>query len=622
MEYRFDLDSLRGIALLFVFIYHFNKNILPSGYIGVDIFFILSGYVITLSNTRKVPWIDFYSKRIVRLYPQQILCLYIVFIKVCRVKSVTFTAEVDNIISSLLGYSNYHFYFISIDYLQSFNSPSNVLHFWSLSVENQFYLYYPLLIYVFKFIYFYLILYILLIVLCIYESIYYSKYAYYSLSSRINEFILGLLLTFSFNLKYFINKNYILLGLIIISSIDRKWIKLSFPLPFLFIVESFISYLIINKKDNNNLLNSKILNKLGKISYSFYLFHYPIINSISKRNLKYFVYIFLVILLISIFTTNFIEKPLRISKHIYILSIILMIVITFFLIVLKESKLKYRNYISIIIHNSKNNKENDNSYLIQTPSNVNYNWNCNYYHKLCWCPFLKNDNKHNEKYIFANIFKKNVLFLIGDSHLEQWSFLIYPYARMQGYTLLELYCNMKYIESENYDWLFGILNQFKNKHYAVISNLLYQNLSSISFQKYINNLLNSFKFIYIIQDTPHFDNNPNNCLIQNVNKFLCFGIINNNASIVKYPIINNKRLFYIDLNDYICNKGKCPFIYNGYPVYKDSNHLNLNFTYFLKNVFFIKGFELDKVNDSSSLLCNTAVWCRRDWSLNHFENKC
>lgn len=222
MEYRFDLDSLRGIALLFVFIYHFNKNILPSGYIGVDIFFILSGYVITLSNTRKVPWIDFYSKRIVRLYPQQILCLYIVFIKVCRVKSVTFTAEVDNIISSLLGYSNYHFYFISIDYLQSFNSPSNVLHFWSLSVENQFYLYYPLLIYVFKFIYFYLILYILLIVLCIYESIYYSKYAYYSLSSRINEFILGLLLTFSFNLKYFINKNYILLGLIIISSIDRK----------------------------------------------------------------------------------------------------------------------------------------------------------------------------------------------------------------------------------------------------------------------------------------------------------------------------------------------------------------------------------------------------------------
>lgn len=222
MEYRYDLDSLRGIALLLVFIYHFNNNILPNGYIGVDIFFILSGYVITSSHFKYTKWIDFYSKRITRLYPQQILCLSFVFAKVSKVKLVGFIKEIDNILSSLLGYSNYHFYFISIDYLQSFNSPSNVLHFWSLSVENQFYLLYPTLVYVIQFIYFYFLLFVFLISISLYESIKYSKFAYYSLSSRINEFILGSLLTYPINFKYKINKNYIVIALTTISCIGRK----------------------------------------------------------------------------------------------------------------------------------------------------------------------------------------------------------------------------------------------------------------------------------------------------------------------------------------------------------------------------------------------------------------
>lgn len=315
MEYRFDLDSIRGIALLFVFIYHFNKTLLPSGYIGVDIFFILSGYVITLSNLNNITWADFYTKRIVRLYPQQILCLVIVFVKYNKVKLVNFTSEIDNIISSLLGYSNYHFYFISIDYLNSFNSPSNLLHFWSLSVENQYYLLYPLLLHLFRIVNIYFVVYLVFIALCIYESINYYSFAYYSLSSRINEFMFGSLLTLSFNVKHNINKNLIISLLVIISFIDRKWIKLSFPLPFLFIFQPFISYLIISRNGHGCILNSKILNILGKISYSFYLFHYPIINDISNKNMKNLIHIFFKTILVSIITTYFFEKPLRILTH-------------------------------------------------------------------------------------------------------------------------------------------------------------------------------------------------------------------------------------------------------------------------------------------------------------------
>lgn len=350
------------------------------------------------------------------------------------------------------------------------------------------------------------------------------------------------------------------------------------------------------------------------------MYHYPLLNFIPHRNIKYFLYLLIIISSTSIFTTYLLEKPLRTSNNKYILSIIIITLNILFILILINSKSKYRKYISSIIHSNNYNRENENSFILQSPFDVNYNWKCNYYHKLCWCPFFRNNNLHNEEYILKNIFKKKVLFLIGDSHLEQWSFLIYPYSHTQGYTLLNLYCNLNYIEYGKYDWLFGILNQFRNKYYAIISNYLYTNLSSISFNKYIYELLNSFKLIYIIQDTPHYKHNPNNCLIQNVNKLICFGILNKNVSIIKYPSINDKRLFYIDLNNYICDNGKCPFIYKGYPVYKDNNHLNLNFTYFLKDHFFQKGFKLNKVNDSSNVICDTAVWCRRDW--NRKWNKC
>lgn len=104
-----------------------------------------------------------------------------------------------------------------------------------------------------------------------------------------------------------------------------------------------------------------------------------------------------------------------------------------------KSKSKFRKEIA----STKYNKENDNSYIVQSHSDVYYVWECVYFYNLCWCPFFKNHNEHNEKYIYEKILNKKVLFLIGDSHLEQWSFLIYPYTHRQGYTILFLYCNME-----------------------------------------------------------------------------------------------------------------------------------------------------------------------------------
>lgn len=615
MKYRIDLDSLRAVSMLFVFIYHYNMNILPSGYIGVDIFLVLSGYFNTLTNnsSKKINWIDFYCKRIIRLYPSQLLCLFAVYFNLMQSFAVNFKQEVNYVLGALLGYSNYLFYYSSLDYFQSFNSPSKVLHFWSLSLENQFYLLFPLLYIVIKYKFIFIALLIMLIAISTFESIYYSKLAYYSLSSRLNEFIYGSFLSICNFYTKPINKDFLVLIIIFVTFVNRIKYGIYFPIPFIFLIYPSLYFIIKNDSDSGVLLGSEFLKNLGTISYSFYLFHFPVILYNDKRCLKVFVLKFLITLFLSILSTNLIENYIRSILHKRLISALLFLIIVFFSLILIDSKKKYdmklKSYINIRSYN--------NSYMVQSPEDVDFNWSCNLYYKMCWCPFLNNRNQHNEKYLYDNIFGKNVLFLMGDSHLEQWYYLISPYAIKMGYTLLQLYCYTRFIGTHNCDWIFTLLNKFNNKYYAIVSQFLQNNQDKV-LTMYIKRLMNIFKFVYVIQDTPHFPYNPNDCLIKQTNKLKCFSILNINSSLIKFPLIKNDRIKYLDFSDFICEDRVCPFIYKGYPVYKDTNHLNLNFTYLLKDIFFRRGFKLNKVNNSGSI-CNSVIWCREDFSLNVFS---
>ena len=100
-RYRPEIDGLRGLAVLVVVINHFNKNILSSGYLGVDIFFVISGFVITSSfssigHKRFWPFItEFFFKRIKRLYPVLLIFLLIASIILCFFHPYP-SGEVDN----------------------------------------------------------------------------------------------------------------------------------------------------------------------------------------------------------------------------------------------------------------------------------------------------------------------------------------------------------------------------------------------------------------------------------------------------------------------------------------------------------------------------------------------
>ena len=164
LNYRKEIDGLRGIAVLGVIIYHvefFYKDIkfLSGGYLGVDIFFVISGYLITLLilkeliSTNTFSLKNFFFRRGKRILPALFLMIFTsIFFAWFYLTPKSFLEYSNSIISSIFFYSNYFFYFQDLIYSSEDSLLKPLLHTWSLAVEEQFYIIFPLIM-IFVFIY-------------------------------------------------------------------------------------------------------------------------------------------------------------------------------------------------------------------------------------------------------------------------------------------------------------------------------------------------------------------------------------------------------------------------------------------------------------------------------------
>ncbi|MEK4418607.1 acyltransferase family protein [Bacillus sp. FSL K6-0268] len=151
-RYMVGLDSLRGLAIMAVILYHINFNWMPGGFLGVTVFFVLSGYLITdilVTEWRKNKRIDlkkFWFSRARRLLPGMLVMLVITFAWIAIFHSSLLETMRDDSLAALFYVSNWWYIYHKLSYFDNFNQPSPLNHFWSLAVEEQFYVVWPFII--------------------------------------------------------------------------------------------------------------------------------------------------------------------------------------------------------------------------------------------------------------------------------------------------------------------------------------------------------------------------------------------------------------------------------------------------------------------------------------------
>ena len=304
INYRPEIDGLRAIAVGVVILYHaeiiINGNTLfKGGFIGVDIFFVISGYLITsiimneLTHNNSFSFIHFYERRIRRIIPVLlfIILLSIPFAWIC-LTPITFVDFSKSILFSLGFTSNLYFYFSGQEYGALSGLYKPFLHTWSLSVEEQFYLIFPVMLFmIFKYLrkkifLIFLSISFISLVFAHYGSINFTALNFYILPSRAWELLFGALISYEENHRKFfdnsLNKNFIFpkIGVFLIVY-SVLFFQSGDGFPSIYSIIPVIGTVLIIRYANKEelitkILSSKIFVGIGLISYSLYLWHYPI----------------------------------------------------------------------------------------------------------------------------------------------------------------------------------------------------------------------------------------------------------------------------------------------------------------------------------------------------------
>ena len=329
--YRHDINSLRFFAVLLVFFSHISVSGFANGFIGVDIFFVISGFFITTLLNQKLnkrEILDFLIRRIKRLIPNLFLiCFLIFFCSLIFLPDYVLKNLYLNFFSSIFGFANINFIVQSKDYFGPSSEINPFLHIWSLSVEKHFYIIF-LIIFIFFSNYFKKLKFIFILVISILSLLLSMdlsgiNHFYYLTPLRIFEFGIGCLACMlsieikrkTQNILSIIAITILILSMMLIDSNKGiPGLQVFFPCFATGVI------LITPHSKFNELIASKPLSYLGKLSYLIYLIHWPLIIFLSfhfKLTLELKITIFLVTLLSSSFLYHFYEKKMRFEKKIF-----------------------------------------------------------------------------------------------------------------------------------------------------------------------------------------------------------------------------------------------------------------------------------------------------------------
>ncbi|SDE87507.1 acyltransferase family protein [Epilithonimonas hungarica] len=442
MKFRTDISFLRAVSVLIVMLFHFQVKPFDGGFIGVDVFFVISGFLMTqiilkAFDSEKFSLKQFYIKRINRIIPPlQVLLIFILFVSVVFFFHTELKLNAKYTFLADFFVSNIYFW----KYIDYFTSTDNILlHTWSLGVEWQFYLVYPLLLLFLKsyfgkkeklfwgIVSFFSLL---SLILMLYITKVDNNFAFYMLPSRFWELSIG-------GLAYLIGQNNRLGKLTKAILVASGFIAIALSSIFIneenlwpshyTMIPVFGAVLILGMNIHTRFFDNKLAKFFGDISYSLYLWHWPwfILFKYFGFIGGYYTLILIVLSIVSAYLSfKFVEKNSSLSNIYFAATSSLIVAIIAVLLFINPSLVS-----GISIYQSK-------KFQIADYENTYINNGKEKQFNPCHC-FITNSQKIND-YSFKNCLKvsdkKQNILLIGDSHSAQFSSSL---RKITNYNLLE-----------------------------------------------------------------------------------------------------------------------------------------------------------------------------------------
>ena len=598
-----QIQGLRALAALLVTIFH--ARLMPGGFIGVDIFYVISGYLITgliireIDKTGRLDLNLFYQRRIKRLLPTSVFVLFITaIVGMFVLPPIARDALGRDLFAAAAYISNYLFAWWQNDYQNLNATPSPFIHYWSLAVEEQFYVVWPIFI---LFLSRYgkktilngvAVVTALSLLLSIYQTQTSPIWAFYSLPTRAWELGVGALLLFIPE-RYLRNRYFPWLGVIGIALASFKFDETTaFPginalLPVV-ATAILIGTIPIWPRFFNDLSNNRLAQWLGAISYPLYLWHWPALvlpSSALGRPLRIRERIFCILLTVVLahLTSKFVEQPLRhknwSGKKVY----------GFFAATTAISLLA-----AILISSTASS--------IISVKGTNYRFDLN---KVIERPVVYDDGCHvnygetkSTACLYGEIGSRSKIVLYGDSHAAQWFPALEELAREKGFELISLTKSAcpsvdvprnnqgAFKNSDCQKWRENSIKRIQGikPDAVIVSSFQYFTTPSgypsrstwwnEGQRRLLEDLQGSSQNLIYISDTPHPLRDIPNCLASR-DSHTC-------DSTEKTPNVIINGFKKIDPTPWLCSSF-CPAIQDGYVVYRDGSHISVDAALALKS---------------------------------------
>ena len=350
-RYITGLDGIRAIAVIMVLAYHLKLALFKSGFLGVTVFFVLSGYLITgilISEVEEEGTIDlknFWLRRIRRLVPAVMSMAVVIIFVSAVVNRVIFTKGCKDFLASVLGFNNWWQIFNKVSYFEAAGVPSPFTHCWSLAIETQFYLIYPLILLgiyklaksrgegrakrglLFAGVTLLLALISVILMIVLFDPQQDASRVYYGTDTRAFSLLFGALLAILCEYRMVPRRLSasvnMVLGSVSFAMLIMMTIAINGSSNFWYRGGQFVGtiltvlmvYAVSGRKTwLSRFLSNPVLKWIGDRSYSIYLWHYPIILLISK-GIKASWWITLIEIVLSVvlaeLSYRFIETPIR-----------------------------------------------------------------------------------------------------------------------------------------------------------------------------------------------------------------------------------------------------------------------------------------------------------------------